>query len=168
MSPTPPSALRFGESVRPHLGAMHRAARAVVHSDDLAWDAVQVALLRLWNRGPEPPYSRAYLQRAAQLAGLGIQRSARRRCRHEDGASRARCSWRRRTHLEDALAERQTPDRLAALLEHLPDECREVLELRALHELPYDVIARNLDIPIGTVRSRLHRARRILKKKVAA
>ena len=168
MQPTPLAAVRFGDCVRPHLVAMHAAARAVLRSDDLAWDAVQVALMRLWSRSGTLERPRAYLVRAAHLASLGILRSSKRRCRHEECAEVQRKSWRRCLEPLDVMVDRDIPQRLDALLRELPAECREVLELRALHELSYEVIARNLDIPIGTVRSRLHRARRILKKKVAA
>lgn len=168
MHSTPLAAVRFGDCVRPHLAAMHAAARAVLRSDDLAWDAVQVALTRLWSRSATIERSRAFLVRSAHLASLGIWRSSQRRCRHEACAEVLRNTWRRHLEPLDVMADRDTPERLDALLRELPAECREVLELRALHELSYEVIARNLDIPIGTVRSRLHRARRILKKKVAA
>jgi RNA polymerase sigma factor (sigma-70 family) len=49
---------------------------------------------------------------------------------------------------------------LAAALGSLPAADRDALLLRAWAELDYDEIARALDIPIGTVRSRIHRARR--------
>jgi RNA polymerase sigma factor (sigma-70 family) len=49
--------------------------------------------------------------------------------------------------------------RLAAALEELSVNEREVLLLIAWEDLSYDEVARALDIPIGTVRSRLHRAR---------
>jgi len=43
-------------------------------------------------------------------------------------------------------------------IRRLPDAQREVLELRLARELSYDEIAEALDVPIGTVRSRLHNA----------
>jgi RNA polymerase sigma-70 factor (ECF subfamily) len=64
--------------------------------------------------------------------------------------------------LEDALeraeAERLGPE-LAAVLGRLTDEERDALLLHACAELTYDQIARATGVPIGTVRSRLHRAR---------
>jgi RNA polymerase sigma-70 factor (ECF subfamily) len=52
---------------------------------------------------------------------------------------------------------------LAAGLGQLADRDREVVLLLAWAELSQDEIARALDIPVGTVRSRLHRARRTLR-----
>lgn len=49
------------------------------------------------------------------------------------------------------------------LLERLPTQFREVLVLREMEELSYQEIARILDAPIGTVMSRLARARNLFK-----
>ncbi len=52
-------------------------------------------------------------------------------------------------------------------LQELPDHYREVLALRDYMDLSYDEIATALSIPRGTVMSRLHRARRLLRERVA-
>lgn len=66
-------------------------------------------------------------------------------------------------HLEDALeraeAQRLGPE-LAAVLGQLTAEERDALLLHACAELTYDEIARATGVPIGTVRSRIHRARK--------
>ena len=51
-------------------------------------------------------------------------------------------------------------------LAELPDEFRVVLVLREMEGLDYDTIAKILELPIGTVRSRLHRARLQLKEQL--
>jgi RNA polymerase sigma-70 factor (ECF subfamily) len=53
-----------------------------------------------------------------------------------------------------------------AALEQLPPEHREVLVLRFLEEMSYDDIARVVGCPLGTVRSRLHHARRGLRRAI--
>ncbi|MBA4291590.1 RNA polymerase subunit sigma-24 [bacterium] len=50
-----------------------------------------------------------------------------------------------------------------AALDALPDDFREVSSLYFTGEMSYDEIAETLDIPVGTVRSRLHRARKLLQ-----
>ena len=48
----------------------------------------------------------------------------------------------------------------------LPVDFREILELRVVRQLPYEQIAQIMDLPVGTVKSRLARARLQLKKRL--
>lgn len=57
---------------------------------------------------------------------------------------------------------------LRATLESLPSDQREILLLRDYHDLTYAEIAETLNIPTGTVMSRLHRARLALREKMLA
>lgn len=79
--------------------------------------------------------------------------------------------FRRRTNaqtapMHDAIGETVEDHRLPAMraaIGQLSAELQETLELRLTDELSYEEIARVLDIPIGTVRSRLHHAVRRLR-----
>jgi RNA polymerase sigma factor (sigma-70 family) len=63
-----------------------------------------------------------------------------------------------------ALAERrELQERVWSALGRLPDHHREILVLRDYQDLRYAEIARLLSIPVGTVMSRLHRARKALR-----
>lgn len=53
---------------------------------------------------------------------------------------------------------------VAAAIERLDDDLKDVIELRHFQDASYDEIATILEIPIGTVMSRLYRARKTLKK----
>lgn len=64
-----------------------------------------------------------------------------------------------------AVAERS--EQLMAAIGRLPDEFREVLVLRELEGFCYETIAEVLGLPLGTVRSRLHRARGQLKDELS-
>jgi RNA polymerase sigma-70 factor (ECF subfamily) len=55
---------------------------------------------------------------------------------------------------------------LDVLLRSLPPRYRVVVVLRHKEEMSYDEIAAELDIPVGTVKARLHRAHRILRQKL--
>lgn len=57
-------------------------------------------------------------------------------------------------------------EQVAAAIEALPEEYRTVSALYFLEDLAYQEIARILGIPVGTVRSRLHRGRRILQRRL--
>ncbi|MFQ5889499.1 MAG: sigma-70 family RNA polymerase sigma factor [Gemmatimonadota bacterium] len=55
-------------------------------------------------------------------------------------------------------------EQMTRAIEALPDEYRVVSALYLLEELTYPEIAEALDVPVGTVRSRLHRGRKMLQK----
>jgi RNA polymerase sigma-70 factor (ECF subfamily) len=59
-------------------------------------------------------------------------------------------------------------DEIAEAISTLPEKFKSVIVLRDVEDLPYEEIAEALEIPIGTVRSRLHRARAILFEKLKA
>jgi RNA polymerase sigma-70 factor, ECF subfamily len=52
-------------------------------------------------------------------------------------------------------------------LQAIPEEYREILILREIEDFDYEAIASLLEVPVGTVRSRLHRARLVLQQKLA-
>lgn len=80
--------------------------------------------------------------------------------------------------LTSGLAQRREPNpttvaqsaessrRIGEALEQLDDEFRLVVVLRDVEDMDYAQIARVLDMPVGTVKSRLHRARCMLKDKL--
>ena len=70
------------------------------------------------------------------------------------------------TDLNDAASEKQEAIRNA--MNALPVDFREILELRVVRQLPYEQIAQIMDLPVGTVKSRLARARLQLKKRLDA
>ena len=78
-------------------------------------------------------------------------------------------AW-RRVNPEIELPEPAAPDeRLAAARETIagmPALQREILDLRFQHDLSYAEIAEALDIPVGTVRSRLHNALAMLRERL--
>jgi RNA polymerase sigma factor (sigma-70 family) len=65
---------------------------------------------------------------------------------------------------EEQLISRETHGELQAAMDALPADYRAILQLRVVEDLPYEDIGRILEIPIGTVKSRLARARIQLRK----
>lgn len=63
----------------------------------------------------------------------------------------------------DILFEKIDAAEVKAALDNLPSEFREVSALYFTSEMSYEEISETLEIPIGTVRSRLHRARKLLR-----
>lgn len=68
---------------------------------------------------------------------------------------------------ESSAISSETSQRVAEALEELDDEFRLVVVLRDIEDMDYSEIAEVLDAPVGTVKSRLHRARLMLKDKLA-
>jgi len=68
---------------------------------------------------------------------------------------------------EDRVVEKLSQDDVVSALSAVPHDFRDVLVLVDLGDFSYQDAAQILDIPIGTVMSRLHRGRRILKRELA-
>jgi RNA polymerase sigma-70 factor (ECF subfamily) len=68
---------------------------------------------------------------------------------------------------EDRVVERLSQDDIVTALSAVPHDFRDVLVLVDLGDFSYQDAAQILDIPVGTVMSRLHRGRRILKRELA-
>lgn len=156
----------FASLVSCHLPALVRQARAIVGSDDLAWDAVQETLLRLWKRGWLPPDPRGVLAHLVQRSALHLLRCQTRRRGHEGlgGLVEDCCA-------DDPLREVETSElraRLRAAISRLAAEFRVVFELHEFQGQSYEQISNSLGIPVGTVRSRLSRARARLREDLAA
>ena len=64
------------------------------------------------------------------------------------------------------VVERLDAEQVAAALSELPMEFREAATLYFTQDMSYQDIADVLDVPVGTVRSRLHRGRKLLQKKL--
>lgn len=62
------------------------------------------------------------------------------------------------------LLDKLGTERIVAAIGRLPEEYRIVATLYFMEDLTYEEIARALECPVGTVRSRLHRARKMLQK----
>lgn len=69
-------------------------------------------------------------------------------------------------HPGEQFAWQETVERVRQAVSTLPENYREVVVLCELEEMSYDDVAAALDCPVGTVRSRLHRARAMLIEKL--
>ncbi|MFN2544789.1 MAG: RNA polymerase sigma factor [Actinomycetota bacterium] len=156
---------RFGEVFDRHFGSIHRYAHRRVGrhlADDIAAETFTQAF-RQRDRYDGSPDARPWL--------FGIASNLLRR--HHRGERRQLFAYARtgvdrvaHTDLDDADArmdaEARSPQ-IALALVSLRSEDREVVLLLAWAELTYEEIARALGIPVGTVRSRLHRGRKRLR-----
>jgi RNA polymerase sigma-70 factor (ECF subfamily) len=68
--------------------------------------------------------------------------------------------------LREKIDKHMFDDELTTAISGLPEKFKSVIMLRDVEDLPYEEIAEALEVPVGTVRSRLHRARALLFKQL--
>lgn len=158
----------FDTQTRPLIRHLLSHARSILHSEDLAWDAVQEALLGLWRKVRQGDtildYAGPWLCRAVVLRSLQILRQNGRRGRHERNAAACRQELVTLSpHQHGCACAEEDRQIIALALTALPDDYRLVMTLRLERGLDYAAVARELGLPVGTVRSRLNRARKLLQ-----
>jgi RNA polymerase sigma-70 factor (ECF subfamily) len=136
-------------------------------NDADAQDLVQEVLLRL-RRGLEtyrPGSLEGWLSRITTNAFLDEVRRRQRRptVPLPDDPERVPATG---VSVEESIAAASLPEDLQDALRRLPDDYRVAVVLCDVVGLTYDEIAAHLDIPIGTVRSRIHRGRAALRSVV--
>ncbi len=153
----------FAATTRPHLDRLAAVARRILGDADLASDAVQEALLSLWLEREQPADLLAWLIRAVANRSLHLARSRSRRRKHEDRERRNRPELCDHDDPARGLERDDVRRMIREALDQIVPEYRAVLILANIEERDYESIAAELGVPVGTVRSRLHRARRALR-----
>ena len=140
-----------------HRDRIFRFAFQILRENDAAEDAAQEILLRAFSKMPgfhgESEFS-TWLYRLALNYCLDKKRIAERR------AARLETQIEIETPPENIAQRVETRLAIEQALDMLPETLRVTLILRQWHELSYGEIAAILNVPAGTVRSRLHEARR--------
>ena len=169
--------VRFEEDALELSDQVYRVARRLVGSREEAEDLMQetyARAFRSWRQFTPGTNLRAWLLRI--LTNLNIDRGRRsqrtpdtqpleegdyflyNRLESTDGSGNAD---------EERVIERLSQDDVVDALSEVPHDFRDVLVLVDIGDFSYADAAQILDIPIGTVMSRLHRGRRILKQNMA-
>jgi RNA polymerase sigma factor (sigma-70 family) len=166
-------AQRFEQLVLPHLDAAYNLARWLTRDPDQAQDVVQEAYRRAYqffdrfqgdNARPwllkivRNTYYTALKQEHVDQCHVSFE---------EDLPELEDTEWARGEEPaagdpERTLLQQEARQLITQALEQLPVEFREIVILRELEELSYKAIARIVDIPVGTVMSRLARGRKLL------
>lgn len=165
----------FDEELMPHADALYNFAYHLTGNEEDANDLFQEALMKAWrfiDRYEEGTNAKAWLFTIAKNAFINEYRK--------------RSKAPNRVELEDYITHQDsedTPltgnldmreemfkyligDEVTIAINRLPVEFRTVILLCDIEDFTYEEISKILDIPIGTVRSRLHRARNELKKRL--
>ncbi len=168
-----PTAAEFEQVVLPHLDAAHNLARWLVKDAALAEDIVQDAVVRALSyfstyRGGD---NRAWLFRIVRNTAYSAMTARKRNgttsldeTGDADGDAPAHQVADPGDDPEASLSRRESFARLDEALAALPPELRECLVLREIEELSYKEVAHITEVPIGTVMSRLWRARQVLMR----
>jgi RNA polymerase sigma-70 factor (ECF subfamily) len=166
---------RFEEEVLQLADQVYRVARRLVSSREEAEDLVQetyARAFRSWRSYTPGTNLRAWLFRI--LTNLNIDRGRREQRApatepleegdyflynrlEEDGGAGD----------EERVVERLSQDGIVRALSAVPHDFRDVIVLVDIGDFSYQEAAQILDIPVGTVMSRLHRGRRVLKRELA-
>jgi RNA polymerase sigma-70 factor (ECF subfamily) len=163
--------VRFEEEALELADQLYRVARRLVSTREEAEDLVQETYSRAfrnWRSYQPGTNMRAWLFRI--LTNLNIDRG-RREQRSPDLQPIEEGDYFLYNRLEETgpaddderVVERLSQDGVVQALAALPHDFRDVLVLVDIGEFSYKDAAQILDIPVGTVMSRLHRGRRILK-----
>jgi RNA polymerase sigma factor (sigma-70 family) len=160
---------RFEANVLPHLDGAYRFARWLAHSPEGVDDVVQEAMLRAYRsfdtlRGSD---AKAWLMTIVRNCHFTAHKQAQRRAAvalPEDFDPADAEAQATAADPESVLIKQDQDNTLATLIAQLPDDYREVLVLREMEDMDYRQIAAVTSVPLGTVMSRLARARAALKK----
>jgi RNA polymerase sigma-70 factor, ECF subfamily len=162
---------RFRDAALPHLDEVYTLARYLMRNRDNAEDAVQECYLRALRhfdsyRGPAmKPWLLAILRNVCN-------KEFTRRSRGEvptdyaqdESVPKEMSMWQEpQASPEKMMLQQQDRSTIRRLVEELPEPFREAIVLREMNDLSYKEIAEVAGVPVGTVMSRLARARAMLR-----
>jgi len=151
----------FGEIVERYRLRVLRTAHGIVGSSDEAEDVAQEVFVKAWQAldSFRPGGSLgSWLYRITVNAAIDATRRRRPQVNLDDIAPPPS-----EQHTERSVLDAEEAERVRRAVRHLPPASRAALVLREYEQLSYAEIAEVLDVPMGTVMSRLHYARQSLK-----
>ena len=165
-------ATAFAEIVVRYQDRIYNLAFRMLGNEADAADAAQEAFVAAWEgmgrfRGESALYT--WLYRVAMTKALGLRR--RRQARREVSSNAEEVLMETAADCSEAPPEVANAHEREAIVQEaidaLPDDLRSVAVLRDVEGLEYEQIAEVLSIALGTVKSRLHRARLVLRGSLA-
>jgi RNA polymerase sigma-70 factor (ECF subfamily) len=162
----------FTSLVETYQNAVYNLAYRMLGDSAEADDAAQETFLRLYTRlrtyDPDRKFSSWLLSIASHYCIDRLRRRKHTQVSLDDDAS----SWRwlpsKEEPPEEVAIRGEQSEEIKQLLEQLPAHYRAVMVLRYWHDMSYEEIAATLGATIGTVKSRLHRARKVLVDRISA
>lgn len=171
VSASPPS---FDDEAMRWLPDVMRFALTLTRDRATAEDLVQDTFLlakKSWHQFQAGTDARAWLYTIARHRFYRMHERAERQVATEDAELESLAAVSLASHQRPGLTEELERgllrDAIRAAMQALPAVYREVAVLVDWHDQPYETVAQILGVPIGTVRSRLFRARRLLQQALA-
>jgi RNA polymerase sigma-70 factor (ECF subfamily) len=167
----------FEREAIPHMSALYTFAVRMTRDEDDASDLVQETYLkayRFFDKFERGTNCKAWLFRILKNSYINRFRKSSKAPDTveydviEEFYETIRDSSVETSVLEEQLFSQALDDEVSTALNRLPDEFRTVIILCDIENFTYEEIAEFIDCPIGTVRSRLHRARKILAAQLAS
>ena len=164
---------RFEEVILVHLDAAHNLARWITRDPGMAKDAVQDGCLRAFKSFDRMhgPNARAWFLAVIRNTCIDLLRDkqmhAADQAYDDDLHGSVEMPGGGTATPEDIVSRASDARWLRGCIDALPREYREVVVLRELEELSYKEISAIVDIPIGTVMSRLSRGRDLLQQRMS-
>ena len=161
----------FNKEAIPHRDALFNFALKMTGDSDEAEDLVQetyIKAFRFFDKFEKGTNCKAWLFRILKNTFINDYRKNHKepgKVDYEDIENfyeNIKASEIKSFHIQDDAFAPLLDDELSGALEKLPDEFRTVIILSDIEEFSYEEIADFVNCPIGTVRSRLHRARKML------
>lgn len=149
---------RIAELYRSHFDDLVGFLTRRVASRELAADLVQELFLRLLSRDGSVAairHDRGFLFRSARHLAVEVRRTPRWRDVPQEPLPEPTALV---PSPEVSLADRQTVDRLAVVIERLPPRCREAFVLHKFEHLTYPQVAKHLGISVSAVEKHMARA----------
>ncbi|TFG44141.1 MAG: sigma-70 family RNA polymerase sigma factor [Gemmatimonadales bacterium] len=169
MSTAPPTETPFERDVLPHLDLMYRVALRLTGDPANAEDLVQDTVLkayRAWDTFRQGTNARGWLLTILRNTFINDYRRRRRAPVTVDidvAEQYARVHQEAGRDPEGEFFHELVDDRILSAIDALPEEFREVVVLSDVEGLGYAQIAETVGVPVGTVKSRLFRARKHLQ-----
>jgi RNA polymerase sigma-70 factor (ECF subfamily) len=160
----------FEEAMLPHLDAAHNLARWLLRNEQDAQDVVQEAYLRAFRSfaGFHGTNGRSWLLAIVRNTSYTLLKKNRAADLTASFDEKIHASGQESASPATILEHAEDAELIRNAMEELPAEFREIVALRHQESLSYNEIGEILKIPIGTVMSRLARARGKLKEYLAA
>lgn len=165
-APTDPDE-RFKHFIVPEIDVLYRVARSITGNPTDAEDLVQDTMLRAYRAierfdGRHPRAWLLTIMRNAQINRVRRKRPELMRDPDTTMKLTADTSTDGRD-IEDQVLHNEFDARIETALDALPEKFRTVIDLVDINGLSYQEAADALDVPVGTIMSRLHRARKRIR-----